>query len=47
MWNGFVYYWPQYNIVFTGALNESLPMDGYTELAMPTMQAILPYVSNE
>jgi D-alanyl-D-alanine carboxypeptidase len=44
-WNGFIYYWPQYNIVFSGTLNESMPMDGYTSLAMSTMQTMLPYVT--
>ncbi len=47
MWNGFVYYWPQYNIVFGGVLNQVLPENIYTELAMPAMMTILPYVQTE
>jgi D-alanyl-D-alanine carboxypeptidase len=47
MWNGFVYYWPQYNIVFGGILNQVLPENVYTELAMPAMMTMLPYVQME
>ena len=47
MWNGFVYYWPQYNIVFGGVLNQVLPESIYTELAMPAMMTMLPYVQTE
>ncbi len=47
LWNGFIYYWPQYNIVFGGLLNQVVPDSVYTELANPAMFTILPYVTAE
>lgn len=46
-WNGFAYYWPKHNIVLTGTLNQVQPMGAYTELAMPTMLTVLPYVAED
>ena len=47
MWNGFAYYWPKYNVVLTGTLNQALPMGAYSELAMPTMLTIVSYAAED
>jgi D-alanyl-D-alanine carboxypeptidase len=47
VWNGFVYYWPTYNIVFVGTLNQVMPLSAYADFGFPTMMAILPYVTEE
>jgi D-alanyl-D-alanine carboxypeptidase len=47
LWNGFLYYWPQYNIVFAGTLNQVMPLGSRTLLVFPTMDILLPYVAEE
>ncbi|MCB9422725.1 MAG: beta-lactamase family protein [Ardenticatenaceae bacterium] len=47
LWNAFLFYWPQYNIVYAGTLNQARPFSTYPELAFPTMMTILPYVQTE
>ncbi len=46
LWNGFVYYWPQYNVVFGGSLNQVVPDSVYTELGNPAMFTLLPYLAD-
>lgn len=47
VWNGFVNYLPQHNIVMVGTLNRVVPLSSYNDLAFPTILAVLPYVAEE
>ena len=47
LWNGFVFYWPQYHVVFAGTLNQVFPLSSYSELQFSTLQTVLPYVTEE
>lgn len=47
VWNGFIQYLPQHNVVLVGTLNQVMPLSSYNELAFPTILAVLPYVTEE
>jgi CubicO group peptidase (beta-lactamase class C family) len=47
IWNGFLFYWPKYNIVYAGTINQFIPLSAYGDLSGQTLVALLPYVTEE
>jgi len=47
IWNGFVYYWPKHNIVFTGTINLVFPLGAYDDLGWQVLETLLEYVQEE
>lgn len=47
IWNGFLYYWPKHNIVFTGTINQVFPLGAYGDLGWQVLETLLEYVQEE
>jgi len=47
IWNGFLFYWPKYNIVYAGTINQFVPLSAYGDLSGQTLMTLLPYVTDE
>ena len=47
IWNGFLFYWPKYNIVYSGTINQVFPLSAYGDLSGQALGNLLEHVAEE
>jgi D-alanyl-D-alanine carboxypeptidase len=47
IWNGFLFYWPKYNIVYSGTINQVFPLSAYGDLSGQVLGNLLEHVAEE